>query len=302
MSLQVCAAGSSSVPCPSRLTPDVVDHDARALARPCSARTRARCHDPTRSRPPPVRPGSPCCSLLVRSLASWSTAAVAVPVSFSSPSWFAADSSSSTVPPSPVAAGSRPVTGRRERQGLPRPHLLREPHVDLPDRLRPEPVLDHPGHEPRGEHPVAEHRRVPDLGRDRVVVVHRVEVAAGAGVADEVGAAEVLDHERRRPRRRRRGRRIGGRPGAGGAGSTRLLERRAGSGRRRHYPSARKGDIGCQLPPSLPGCRAVARTLAAAPPPGAAGPGAAHDAAAPRRRGRGVRRRGATTPPGSTTS
>ena len=29
-------------------------------------------------------------------------------------------------------------------------------------------------------------------------MVHRVEVAAGAGVAHEVGAAEVLHHERRR--------------------------------------------------------------------------------------------------------
>ena len=39
---------------------------------------------------------------------------------------------------------------------------------------------------------------LPDLGGDRVVVVHRVEVARGARVADEVRAGQVLDDERRR--------------------------------------------------------------------------------------------------------
>ena len=73
----------------------------------------------------------------------------------------------------------------RAREHVARPHLLGEPHLQPAHRLGPEPVLHHPGRESHREHPVAEHRGVPDLGGDRVVVVHRVEVAAGAGVPHE---------------------------------------------------------------------------------------------------------------------
>ena len=65
----------------------------------------------------------------------------------------------------------------RAREHVARPHLLGEAHLEPADRLGPEPVLHDPGREAHREHAVAEHRRVADLGRDRVVVVHRVEVA-----------------------------------------------------------------------------------------------------------------------------
>ena len=107
MSLQVCAAGSSSVPCPSRLTPTSLitmlapsramhSANSRPMPRP----------DPvtTATRPSRIPIGCSAPRLRVVLVASpaqrgyCSTAAVAVPVSFTSPSWFAADSSSSTEP------------------------------------------------------------------------------------------------------------------------------------------------------------------------------------------------------------
>ena len=75
---------------------------------------------------------------------------------------------------------------RGAREHVAGPHLLREAHLQPADRLGAEPVLDDPGREAHREHAVAEHRRVPDLGRDRVVVVHRVEVARRARVRTNI--------------------------------------------------------------------------------------------------------------------
>src|SRR4029077_6994074 len=52
----------------------------------------------------------------------------------------------------------------------------------------------------RGEHAVAEHRGIAGGAREVLVVMDRVEVARGAGVAHQVGAREVLDHEGRNRR------------------------------------------------------------------------------------------------------
>src|SRR5450759_3866066 len=90
-----------------------------------------------------------------------------------------------------VFAGHRGPAG----QGVAGPDLLREADLEAPQRGGAEPVLEDPGHEPRGEHPVPEHRRVPNRGRDRVVMVHRVEVSRRARVPHEIGAGEVLDDE-----------------------------------------------------------------------------------------------------------
>ena len=91
---------------------------------------------------------------------------------------------------------------RRAREHVARPHLLREPHLEPADRLGAEPVLHDARREAHRQHAVAEHRRVPDLGRDRVVVVHRVEVARRARVLHEHRAGErreLLRAARRRP-------------------------------------------------------------------------------------------------------
>src|SRR5207249_3483949 len=48
-----------------------------------------------------------------------------------------------------------------------------------------------------GQHAVSEDRRVAGRAREFLVVVDRIEVARRAGVADEIGPREALDHEGR---------------------------------------------------------------------------------------------------------
>ena len=124
---------------------------------------------------------------------------------------------------------------------------------------------------------MTEHRRVPHLSGDRVVVVHRVEVARGTGVAHEVGAARASRRRAAGPRRRRTDRR---------SGRWQSSWRRSVA-RRRGAKVTRLSD---RLLAFRPMTGAASERGRADAWPGAAGPGPADAGPDPRRRRRRVRR------------
>src|SRR3954466_1486929 len=154
MSLQVCAAGSSSVPCPSRLTPTsfttmlapsraMHSANSRPMPRPDPVTTATR---PSRI-PMGLLSSSFRLSLLRRATPEGAAGLLlerrggrAGELDLT----VAVRRRQLEVDRATVAGAGRLATGppRGEGQGLPRPHLLGEPHVELSDRFGPQPVLD----------------------------------------------------------------------------------------------------------------------------------------------------------------
>ena len=75
--------------------------------------------------------------------------------------------------------------GARTGQHVARPDLLAEADAETANAARTQPVGGEPGQQRRGEHALCEYRRVARGLRELIVVMHGVEVAGRAGVADE---------------------------------------------------------------------------------------------------------------------
>ena len=77
------------------------------------------------------------------------------------------------------------------------PGLLREPDLEVAQVADADPVGDRPAEQSHREHAVAEHARQAGLLGLDLVVVHRVEVARRTRVHHEIGAGELVAHDRR---------------------------------------------------------------------------------------------------------
>src|SRR4029453_6296685 len=75
------------------------------------------------------------------------------------------------------------------------PHPSGESHLVTPQVSRTDEAGDALRHEAGGQHAVTETARIARRLGELLVVVDRVEVARRTGVAHEVGAGEVLDHD-----------------------------------------------------------------------------------------------------------
>ena len=263
MSLQVCAAGSSSVPCPSRLTPTSLITTLAPSRAMQSANSRPM------PRPEPVTTATRPSRIPIWLLSS--SRCVRVERTGRRPRWPSRSASPRRPGSSPTARAPRarrrrparaPVTRAVNVSVSPGQTCLANRTLNLRIASGPSQSFTTRAMSPAVSIPCPNTDGLPDLGGDRVVVVHRVEVAARAGVADEVGAAEVLDDERRRRRRRRRGRRTGGRPGCWWSGSRASPRgRRSARAARPRLSEAARKVTRVSTPRSLPGCRAAARPL-----------------------------------------
>ena len=184
------------MPAPVERDADVVDDDRRAFAREAQRELATDA---------PPGPGDDR-DAPVEQAPSTPTAAVAEPVIALTPSWFATMRSRSTrcSPPS----SRLPVTTAVHVSTSPGHTCLAKRTWSRRIASAPNQSFTHAGREAHREHPVAEHRRVADLGRDRVVVVHRVEVAARARVPHEHRAGQRRELLGRVPRRRTRRRMV----------------------------------------------------------------------------------------------
>src|SRR5579884_1559619 len=80
-------------------------------------------------------------------------------------------------------------------EGVARPHLGREAASEAADPSVADPVGDHLAGHAHGEHPVGEHAGIAGhLGGEDLIAVQWVVVARGAGVLDDLGAAQVVHH------------------------------------------------------------------------------------------------------------